>query len=298
MNIAKEQEQFIRSLNKTLSEHTKQNYQRRLGLLLEWMKDEGVKLKAVRYNDLLNFVRHCKKQNISTERINRIIHVVQQYFTIKQKEKIIKRNPVVGLHVKGTRKKLPKELLDRKTLDKLYENYPTGSIYDKRNKVILGLLVHQGLSTGDLERLRTAHVKLSEGKLYVPASPGNALRKTMSSRTLELKASQVLELKEYLEHVRSNITSKSGDHLFTSDHGSKDIGNVLHVMGRKIRQYEKHYRNAKQIRASVIAEWLKEKDVRVVQYLSGHVRVTSTERYKAVPLEDLQQALEKFHPMK
>lgn len=261
------------------------------------MGTENIKLKAVQYNDLLNFIRHCKKEDISTEQINRIIHVLRQYFTIKQSAKIIKRNPVVGLHVKGTRRKLPKELLDRKTLDKLYQNYPAGNIYDKRNKVILGLLVHQGVSTGDLERLRTEHVKLSEGKIYIPASPGNALRKTMGNRTLELKASQILELKEYLEEVRPKITSQ-GDQLFTSDHGSRDLGNVLTMMSRKIRQYEKHYRNAKQIRASVIAEWLKEKDVRVAQYQSGHVRVTSTERYKAVRLEDLQQALEQFHPMK
>ena len=57
-------------------------------------------------------------------------------------------------------------------------------------------------------------------------------------------------------------------------------------------------RQASQIRASVIAEWTRRYDVRIVQYMSGHKYVSSTERYQVTHLEDLQEQLRKFHPLK
>jgi len=52
------------------------------------------------------------------------------------------------------------------------------------------------------------------------------------------------------------------------------------------------------IRQSVIANLLKEKnDVRVVQEFAGHRRTSSTEAYKQTGLEELKQAIDKFHPL-
>ncbi len=48
---------------------------------------------------------------------------------------------------------------------------------------------------------------------------------------------------------------------------------------------------------SVIAQWLRAKDLRVVQYLSGHKYVSSTERYQASHLSALQAELAHFHPL-
>ncbi|WP_222943951.1 hypothetical protein [Pedobacter sp. N36a] len=52
-----------------------------------------------------------------------------------------------------------------------------------------------------------------------------------------------------------------------------------------------------QIFYSVITEWLKEKDLRTVQYMAGHKYVSSTERYQTTTLEDLKEALNKHHPL-
>ena len=57
-------------------------------------------------------------------------------------------------------------------------------------------------------------------------------------------------------------------------------------------------KQASQIRASVIAEWTKLHDVRIVQYMSGHKYVSTTERYQATHLEDLQEQLRLHHPLK
>ena len=53
-----------------------------------------------------------------------------------------------------------------------------------------------------------------------------------------------------------------------------------------------------QIKASVIANWLKKYNLREVQYMTGHKYVSSKERYRTDNLEDLQKELEKYHPLK
>ena len=55
--------------------------------------------------------------------------------------------------------------------------------------------------------------------------------------------------------------------------------------------------NAKQIRSSVITEWLRKNHLRQVQYMAGHKYVSSTMRYQANNLDDLQSELERHHPM-
>jgi len=53
-----------------------------------------------------------------------------------------------------------------------------------------------------------------------------------------------------------------------------------------------------QVRQSVIAEWLKTKDLRMAQYMAGHKYVSTTERYQVNNLEDLEEALNKYHPLR
>ena len=56
--------------------------------------------------------------------------------------------------------------------------------------------------------------------------------------------------------------------------------------------------SAKQIRSSVITEWLRKNNLRQVQYMAGHKYVSSTERYQCNNLDDLQNELQQHHPMK
>ena len=44
--------------------------------------------------------------------------------------------------------------------------------------------------------------------------------------------------------------------------------------------------------------WLKNNNLRQVQYMAGHKYVSSTERYQLNNLDKLQSKLEKYHPLK
>jgi integrase/recombinase XerD len=92
------------------------------------------------------------------------------------------------LHVKGIRKTLPSGIFDYPVPEDLYQNYPGKILREKRNRVILGLLIYQGVTTGELHRLDVADIKLKQGKIRIPGS-----RKS-GSRVLGLKPFQIPEM--------------------------------------------------------------------------------------------------------
>ena len=62
-------------------------------------------------------------------------------------------------------------------------------------------------------------------------------------------------------------------------------------MFRAIKKTNPKMASWKIIRSTVIAEWLKTHDVRVVQYMAGHRYVSSTERYKVANLREFKESL-------
>lgn len=181
----------------------------------------------------------------------------------------------------------------------------------KRNKVILSLLIHQGLTTDELRRLEPVHLKLRSGKIWIPGS------RHTGSRTLELKAHQVIDLQEYVTKTRPQILTsikkktprparkaertdweRLENQLFISMNGSASIKSSLYHMMRALRQINPKIKSCRHMRQSVITYWLKMHDLRKVQYMAGHKRISSTERYQVGHLEDLQEALKKYHPLK
>ena len=69
--------------------------------------------------------------------------------------------------------------------DKYQEEYHKYTL--KRAKVIIGLMMYQGLNTADLGNLQIEHLQLSKGKIYVPSTTRSNARK------LELKPWQIME---------------------------------------------------------------------------------------------------------
>jgi integrase/recombinase XerD len=78
----------------------------------------------------------------------------------------------------------------------------------------------------------------------------------------------------------------------------RNINNRIKYMFDQLKKLNAKVINAKQIRSSVITFWLRQNNLRQVQYLSGHKYVSSTERYQCNNLDDLQNELQQHHPMK
>ena len=83
-----------------------------------------------------------------------------------------------------------------------------------------------------------------------------------------------------------------------SENGNDNIKQSLYHMFRAIKKTHPKITSGKIIRSTIIAEWLKTKDIRIVQYMAGHRWVSSTERYNVFNLQELKDSLKKHHPLK
>jgi integrase/recombinase XerD len=258
---------------------------------LAWTAEASLALEQITYTEILDFADHLKKDNKNINLINRLMLAVRYYFTYLQNERQISYNPAAGISLKGTIRTVPHDLLEKTELETLYHNYEIKDERTHRNKVIIGLLVYQALTREELETIKPEHLKLREGKINIPKTG------KQNDRILPLQPHQILDLQEYILLIRPKLQSKS-ERLFTGRYDLEDLQNTLLHLGYALKKINPKYKHAVQIRQSVITEWLKEKDLRTVQYMAGHRYVSSTERYKSNNLEDLKDALSKHHPLR
>ena len=279
-----------------------------VGDFLQWLDQERLEWYQARYNDLLNYIDHCRLEGQSKKLVNNKLRSIRNFYQYQKEMDPTIHNPALHLMIRGEYHRLPSGNLDYKTLEKLYDNYSKKTLRDKRNKVILGLLIYQGVTTGELQRMEPGHVQLNKGRIFIQGT-----RKT-NSRYLQLQPHQILEIDAYLKRVRSGILKGTGkkrpvrkpdqvnqelisERMFCSMGGSEDLRSTLLHMFRNIHRDHPEVRNAKQIRSSVITHWLKHYNLRQVQYMAGHKYVSSTERYQQNNLDKLQGQLEKYHPL-
>jgi integrase/recombinase XerD len=299
-------ESYLKGLSN--SENTIKQKANYAGFFLKWLENERLNLESTSYNDLLIFIDYCKLNDDSTKLINNKLRSVRNFYEYLKKENPDITNPATNLYLKGTKHKIPSNLINIKELEEIYSNYKAETLRQKRNKAILGLLIYQGITTEELKELEPKHLELKKGKIYIL---GNRRR---GSRALELKSFQIMELHEYINETRPKIITgiydkkpsrkpdkidkaKLDKQLFISINGSEHIKNSLLHLFKEIQKEKPEIQNAKQIRTSVITNWLKTSNLRTVQYMAGHKYVSSTERYQLDNLENLQKKLEKYHPL-
>lgn len=293
----KEQPSFKKHLlQKGYSLQTIKSFEVVVTKYLKWLKKENIEDVSASYNDIVHYIqklRNTVKQRTIQSETNSIKH----YYNYLKELDLVKENPTLNIAVKGVKRKILYNTLNKQELEKLYNDYrniESDSLAKKRNEIIVSLLVYQGLNSTELGRLTTADLKLREGKIFI-----NGTRRS-NERTLKLESHQVLDFMEYQLKIRADIlteTKKETDLLFTSFGRSTKFNNIISKLLPQLKKLNKKVKSVHQIRTSVIVHWLKMYNLREVQYMAGHRYVSSTEAYLINDLEDLQDEIEKYHPI-
>jgi site-specific recombinase XerD len=257
------------------------------------MNDFGVSKESIDYKTILKYIESLKKTNIKVRSLQGYVGSLKVYFDYLQEENYRSDNPIQNTNIKGKPKTVLGNLLISDELEDLYYSYKVNneSLSKKRNKIIVGLLVYQGLQAKEIPHLKEEHLQLYKGKITIPSTS-----KT-SERTLELKPWQVIDMMEYISGIRPQLTSNNQDNLFVTNYKNSNLNNVIRNINKDLKLINYNYQSLIQIRNSVIVNWLKIYNLRKVQYLAGHKYISSTERYKQDNLESLHEMINSFHPI-
>jgi integrase/recombinase XerD len=164
-----------------------------------------------------------------------------------------------------------------------------------RNKVVISLLIHQGLGASEICDLLLKDVDLDEGMIY---ARGN---KVIASRELNLKPKQILLIQRYIETSRKQLLKEPTNTLILTWNGkaetSDGIGSIIECMKGL---YHDRVLSPNTIRQSVISNMLNEQNMALadVQMLAGHKWPSSTERYKRKNIEEQRKKINQWHPLR
>jgi integrase/recombinase XerD len=282
---------------KDFSESTIRIYENGMKEFLAWTTRYHCPIEDICYADLMHYIKHSQQQGKGKRNVQQQLLAMRHYFNYLVKTGKVKSNPAQGVYIRGIARRLPHDLTDYEDLVKLYESYPVKDTRDQRNKVVLGLLIFQALTIEELETLEPDHLNLRDGRIKIIGTDRT------NERILKLEAVQVFELQEYVSKTRNRILNGPKIHspekitqLLMGMEGGTALSGEVHWMLKRLKHEQ--VKQASQIRASVIAKWTTQYDVRIVQYLCGHKYVSATERYQSTHLDELQEQLKKFHPLR
>ena len=299
---------------KRYRQSTINKYIKDVGYFLKWLQSPSFggslqgneqgsgEAENIEYKNLLEYVQYEQQRNQSVATINIRLGSITKYFDYLKQQGNITKNPATTLRIRGKTKTVIEYPLKYEELQQLYQEYKglqktsnnqrQTDLSHQRNIIITGLLIWQGLHSGELEKLEVNHINLSEGTIYIPSTSRS------NSRVLPLHNLQILTLYSYIHGgTRDQLQPKgdesacAADRLFT---GSMQA--MFRFLLKELQGINPVIKNGLHIRASVILHWLKLHGKRQVQYMIGHRYIDSTERYAVQEMETLTDALTKYHP--
>jgi len=267
-----------------------------------WQTKQRLPLSQITYNDITTYIKHLKSKGNKQRTIQIAIGKLKHYINYQKLQGNISNISITQLKIQGVKRQSLYDILKPEELEYIYQSYPSEKInlqqqplttIQKRNKIILSLLIYQGITTTDLGNLRIEHIKLFDGKIDIPET-----RKS-NNRCLKLEPFQILLFQDYTLTAREQIlkeAEKETDKFIVSTGTSDKVLNLLQALMNQIKKDIPKVKNVKQIRASVITNWLKQYNLRETQYRAGHRFVSSTESYKINDIESLQNDIMQFSP--
>ena len=162
-----------------------------------------------------------------------------------------------------------------------------------RDKVMMSLLIYQGLTTRNIVGIELRDVDLQQATICI--KPEN----TLNGRTLELHPRQIMLIDRYIAQERPVMNKIKSSKLILTRHYNEENGCGVHDVVKVYKPlFPDRVVSPLSIRQSVIANLLKDgKDIRLVQVFAGHKSPMTTERYQQTGIEELTAAVMKYHPL-
>lgn len=232
------------------------------------------------------------KLSLSTHRS--MLHAVIRFTSWMQKKEMILIDPGATIEVPKKDRRLPRNYLTQKEMNKLLRACDLTTHLGLRNRAILETLYSTGIRNSELRNLKLEDLNWNQGYLTVVGGKG------AKDRVVPLGKAALHFIALYLEKTRPVFTgSKQVDFLFVTRHGEKihleGINDIVQNAAKKARI--KRRISAHALRHTCATLMLRGRaDIRHIQELLGHRSLASTQIYTRVEIADLKRVHQQCHP--
>lgn len=278
-------------LNQKLSNGTAKRYQREIERYIEAVENP---IKAD-LKEITTYIGSKRNQYKNPQTLQVILCSIKHYYQYLIEINRRKGHPCKYLKLKdkSSRDIQLQELFTNEELALLLKRKERYSLLINKNKIIISLLIYQGLTTGNIVNLKLQDIDLDKAEITILSNA------RQNGRTLKLKANQIMWFYKYINKDRPRLLKVETQKLIINKQGAAETGEGVSYLIETLKPlFMDRNLNPKTIRQSVITNLLKlGHDLRLVQVFAGHKTPSTTEKYKQTATEELKTEVLKYHPL-
>lgn len=298
-------DQFLEHLRyeRNVSAHTLRNYRIDLEQFLQHLTQAGKANKQgpptleqidhITIREWLASLHSAQKQKSS---IARKLAALRTFFQFLVREGLLELNPAKLVSTPRQERKLPKHLTVEEAI-RFIESPDVGSDLGKRDRAMLELMYATGVRVAELTTMNLADVDFRSQLVRVTG-------KRRKQRIVPFGEPAGVALRDYLK-VREKflfnapVSKREEEALFLNYQGTRI---TTRSVGRMVEKYIRHCAGMHNIsphalRHSFATHLLDSgADLRDIQELLGHARLSTTQVYTHVSMEKLIEVYDKAHP--
>lgn len=224
---------------------------------------------------------------------NLLIGAVKQFMRFLKQNEYMVSDPSEYIEYAKEPQRLPKSVLTASEARKIMQMPDTKSLLGYRDRTVLEVVYSTGIRISELIDLKLGDVDYHDGFLRISG-------KGEKDRVVPLGKIACRYLENYIKSIRPElIKDPYNNHLFLSIRGNKlpkpTINRFIKIYAKKAKiKKNVHCHTFRHTCATVM---LKNKaNIRVIQELLGHSRLSTTQIYTHLSISDLKQTHKQCHP--
>ena len=293
MDIINKYKTYI-TLEKGLSQNTRDAYLRDVQKFFEYLSDENKNYYEVKLEDLHHFSATLYDLGIHPRSVSRILSGIRSFYSFALTEQHVEADPTELLDYPKIPKHLP-DVLTVEEIDRIKEIIEKNKPEGIRDRACIEMLYSCGLRVSELCALHLSDLFIDESFIRVNHAKGN------KQRLVPLSSTAQEELENWFE-IRNGITPKEGeeDYVFLSNHRRQHLSRI--TVFHNLRQYATKAGIRKDISPHTLrhsfATHLLEggANLRAIQAMLGHENISTTEIYTHIDRSFLREQIIDYFP--
>lgn len=278
-------------LEKGLSPHSQESYQRDVMQLLRWLSSHDQGVLTCHRHHLLDFLADRYAQGISARSVSRQLSAIKGFFLWLKQEGKRDDNPTLLIERPKIGRGLPRSLSEA-DVERLLAAPDVETSLGLRDRAMMEMMYATGMRVSELISLQMSQINLRQGVARV-------IGKGNKERLVPLGEEALDWLETYVRQARPQLLGNDQGLLFPSRRGTAMTRQTFWYRIKAMAQVAGVQNNLSPhtLRHAFATHLLNHgADLRVVQLLLGHSDLSTTQIYTHVAQQRLQDLYDQHHP--